>query len=80
MDLRLNDNDYHVTSVTKARVDGQEWYKYTISNKTRTSTITGQRRGTLKQVSQHAEEYSQQLNDRMKSNVGYYKSNYQKKK
>ncbi len=78
MDLPIRENDYKVTSVTRTQINEQEWYEYTISNNI--TTIKGQRQGTLKQVNQHAQEYSEQLNERLKSNTGYYKSSKQKKK
>jgi len=78
MDLPNPTNFYKVTSVTLANSKEPNWYHYTISNNT--STITGQRRGTFTQVNQHAEDYSRQLNERLRYNVGNYKSTYQKKK
>jgi len=66
--------DYQVTSVEKtdAPLDGKadNWYEYVISNAG--STITGQRQGTLKTVTQHAKEYCEQLNERMNSGASYY--------
>jgi hypothetical protein len=56
---------YKVTSVEKTpEPTGStgSWYKYVISN--RGSTITGQRCGTLKQVTKHAEDFADQLNNR----------------
>ncbi len=57
---------YQVTSVEKAdtpkTVDGRRWYRYVISNEA--STITGQRSGTLKQVTDHATMFAEQLNHR----------------
>jgi hypothetical protein len=72
MAFPISEDNYQVTSVTRADINGQEWYEYVISNST--STIKGQRQGTLKQVNKHAQEYSEQLNDRMKNNYSYYRS------
>ena len=66
--------EYQVTSVEKAdnplNGKGENWYEYVISNAG--STITGQRQGTLKQVTQHAKDYCEQLNERMNSGASYY--------
>lgn len=70
------DNDYKVTSVSRSENMDQEWYDYVISNTI--NIITGSRQGTLKQVNQHAEEYSQQLNERLRHNTSYYKKTTQK--
>ena len=75
MELPRLDKDFRVTSVTRTK---KNWYAYTISNNT--STIRGQRSGTHKQVNQHAEDYSRQLNERLRNNVGYYSSAYQQKR
>jgi len=68
------DSEYQLTSVEKTdapdKGQADNWYEYVISNAG--STITGQRQGTLKQVTQHAKEYCQQLNDRMKNGTSYY--------
>lgn len=66
--------EYQVTSVEKTENPsdgkGDSWYEYVISNAG--STITGQRPGTLKQVTQHARDYCEQLNERMNSGASYY--------
>jgi len=41
---------------------GQHWYRYVLDNGR--STITGQRRGSLKDVTAHANRYAEQLNTR----------------
>lgn len=41
---------------------GQHWYRYVLENGR--STITGQRRGSLKDVTAHANRYAEQLNTR----------------
>lgn len=41
---------------------GQHWYRYVLDNGR--STITGQRRGSLKDVTAHAHRYAEQLNTR----------------
>jgi hypothetical protein len=41
---------------------GQHWYRYILNNGR--STITGQRRGSLKDVTAHAHRYAEQLNTR----------------
>ncbi|MBD3671371.1 MAG: hypothetical protein HUJ29_11400 [Gammaproteobacteria bacterium] len=68
--------DYQVTSVTRSEViwqdKGESWYEYVISNAG--SVITGQRQGSLKEVTRHAKEYCQQLNERMNSGASYYRS------
>jgi len=42
--------------------DDQAWYRYVLENGR--STIVGQRRGTLKDVTDYATEYTEQLNER----------------
>lgn len=67
--------DYKVTSVDKTAspldTSADDWYEYIISNQD--STITGKRCGTLTQVTQYAEEYSEQLNERMNNGGSYYR-------
>lgn len=41
---------------------GQHWYRYVLDNGR--SQITGQRRGSLKDVTAHAHRYAEQLNTR----------------
>lgn len=41
---------------------GQHWYRYVLDNGR--STITGQRKGSLKDVTAHAHRYAEQLNTR----------------
>jgi len=41
---------------------GQTWYRYVLDNGR--SKITGQRRGSLKDVTAHAQRYAEQLNAR----------------
>lgn len=41
---------------------GHHWYRYVLENGR--STITGQRRGSLKDVTAHANRYAEQLNTR----------------
>lgn len=58
-------SDYVVARVEKTGVpDGAKghWYRYVLDNGR--STITGQRRGPLKEVMAHAQRYAQQLNAR----------------
>ena len=68
----LPTEDYKVTSLTRSDINGQEWYEYVISNNH--TSIKGQRRGTLKQVNQHAQEYLEQLNFRASGNYSSYRS------
>lgn len=63
---------YKVTSMIRSDINGQEWYEYTISNNH--TSIKGQRRGTLLQVNQHAQEYLEQLNWRANGNYSSYRS------
>ncbi len=42
--------------------EGGNWYRYVLDNGR--STITGQRRGSLKDVTAHAHRYAEQLNAR----------------
>ncbi len=42
--------------------EGSNWYRYVLDNGR--STITGQRRGSLKDVTAHAHRYAEQLNAR----------------
>ena len=58
-------SDYVVARVEKADVpDGAKghWYRYVLDNGR--STISGQRRGSYKDVMAHATRYAQQLNAR----------------
>lgn len=58
-------SDYVVARVEKTIVpDGAKgnWYRYVLDNGR--STITGQRKGALKEVMAHAQRYAQQLNAR----------------
>jgi len=75
MAFHLPHPDYKVTSIEKAEPatnpkDG-DWYDYVISNED--STITGRRCGTLNQVTQHAEAYSDQLNERIHNGGSFYR-------
>lgn len=58
---------FHLASVDKTAVpdgcDGDDWYRYVIENGR--STITGCRRGSLKQVTEHAKAYVEELNARV---------------
>ncbi len=57
---------YKLARVEKVNVPdagrGQHWYRYVLDNGR--STITGQRRGSLKDVTAHAHRYAEQLNTR----------------
>lgn len=68
--------DYKVTSVEKTdspldTKNAEVWYEYIISNED--STITGKRCGSLTQVTEYANEYSEQLNERMNNGGSYYR-------
>ncbi|MDH5359128.1 MAG: hypothetical protein OEX03_01135 [Gammaproteobacteria bacterium] len=68
--------DYKVTSVEKTTspldtASSDVWYEYVISNED--STITGKRCGSLTQVTSYANEYSEQLNERMNNGGSYYR-------
>jgi hypothetical protein len=56
---------YHVTSVDKAQAPGGaegDWYCYVLEGGR--SPITGLRRGTLIEVTEHAKRCAQELNER----------------
>ncbi|HEX7044989.1 MAG TPA: hypothetical protein VF203_10270 [Burkholderiales bacterium] len=55
---------YRLARVEKVEVPeaGGHWYRYVLENGR--STITGQRRGSLKDVTAHAHRYAEQLNSR----------------
>jgi len=59
-------SDFVVARVERADVPdggrGQTWYRYVLDNGR--SKITGQRRGSLKDVTAHAQRYAEQLNAR----------------
>ena len=61
-----NEVEYNVLSVEKidppAGMDGANWYRYVIGRGT--STMVGNRRGTLKQVTEHANTLASDLNAR----------------
>lgn len=61
-----NEVEYNVLSVEKteppAGMDGANWYRYIIGRGT--STMVGSRRGTLKQVTEHAKTLASDLNAR----------------
>ena len=56
---------YAVASVTKSDapegLDGEDWYSYVV--KDGRSTINGSRRGSLKQVSEYAKQFANELNE-----------------
>lgn len=60
------DVEYNVISVEKTEppegVEGTNWYRYVIGRGT--STMVGRRRGTLKQVTDHAKTLAKDLNER----------------
>jgi hypothetical protein len=60
------DRKFRVTSVEKSDppkgISGDDWYHYVISQGP--SKIMGQRPGTLKSVTEHAEEFVENLNRR----------------
>ena len=61
-----NEIEYNVLSVEKSDpptgMDGANWYRYIIGRGT--STMVGSRRGTLKQVTEHANTLASDLNER----------------
>jgi len=61
-----NEVEYNVLSVEKietpAGMEGANWYKYVIGRGS--STMVGNRRGTLKQVTEHAKCLAKDLNER----------------
>lgn len=63
---KLLDLEYKVVSVEKTEppegVDGGNWYKYIVGRGD--SSLVGSRRGTLKQVSEHADTLVEDLNAR----------------
>jgi len=65
---------YELISVDKidtpAGLEGDNWYRYILGQGT--SKIDGLRQGSLKSVTQHAEEYSKELNERIRSGGSTY--------
>ena len=61
-----NEVEYNVVSVEKTEapdgMEGANWYRYVIGRGT--STMVGSRRGTLKQVTEHAKTLASDLNAR----------------
>lgn len=57
---------YNLISIVKIDspdgLPGDDWYRYVIGENN--SKIEGLRAGSLKSVTQHAEEYARELNDR----------------
>ena len=58
---------FTISSIEKADPDQQDgsseaWYRYILENGR--STIVGQRKGTLKDVTEYATNYTEQLNER----------------
>lgn len=74
---------YHVISVDKTTtpegLPGKNWYRYVIGYGNK--TIDGSKPGTLQNVTQHAEDVAQALNDRSTSSRSTYapRQNHQKK-
>lgn len=78
--MLYNDNviwdrlEYTVISVTKTTppsdIEDGHWYKYIVGRSN--SCLTCKRRGTLKQVTQHAENLAVDLNSRRGIKVGGY--------
>lgn len=60
------DRKFRVTSIEKSKppegMDGGDWYDYVISQGP--SQISGKRPGTLESVTEHAEEFVENLNRR----------------
>jgi hypothetical protein len=70
-ELKNYDPKYYLASIEKidppeGMTDG-EWYHYVISQGT--SKIEGKRPGTLESVTEHVEEYMENLN--LRNNLGY---------
>lgn len=65
---------YELISVDKAEtpagMEGDNWYRYVLGQGT--SKIEGLRSGSLKSVTQHAENYSNELNERIRSGGSTY--------
>lgn len=63
---RTTQSMFVVSSVEKTDApdgcDGEGWYRYVLERGT--STIVGNRRGTLQQVRTHAREYAEEINNR----------------
>ncbi len=70
-DDTLEERHFAVTSVKKtnppAGESGDKWYQYVIGQGE--SAITGKRAGTLRSVTEHAEEFAENLNRR--ASLGY---------
>ncbi|MGD8742236.1 MAG: hypothetical protein PVH46_02350 [Granulosicoccaceae bacterium] len=76
------DRTYKVVAVEKteppAGIEGGDWYRYVIAREN--ETIVGNRRGTLKEVTQHANECAQNLSYRVAGGTPYWSSSARKKK
>jgi hypothetical protein len=76
------DRTYHVVTVEKTDpptgIDEGDWYQYVIARAD--ETIVGNRRGTLKEVTQHANEYAENLSARVSSGKPYWSATARNKK
>lgn len=66
--------EYTLISVEKtdppSGVEGGNWYRYIVGRGS--SSLVGKRRGTLKQVTEHAETLAEDLNSRRSLRVSQY--------
>jgi hypothetical protein len=74
------DKAYEVVSVEKTDppvgIDGGNWYRYVIALEGK--TIVGNRRGTLKQVTQYAKECAQNMSTRVARGTSSWSSRNKK--
>jgi len=74
------DKTYHVVTVEKveppAGIDDGSWYRYVIALED--ETIVGNRRGTLNQVTQYANECAENLSSRVARGTSSWSSRHKK--
>ena len=74
------DKTYHVVAVEKTEppvgIEGGNWYRYVIAQEE--ETIVGNRRGTLKQVTQYANECAENLSSRVARGTSSWSSRKKK--
>ena len=67
-----SNSQYAVVSVEKTEtpegMKGNNWHKYVIERGRGQSVVTGKKPGTLKQVTQHAKQVAEYLNNRYSKN------------
>jgi hypothetical protein len=69
---------FRVTLVEKSAVpqgaEGEDWYRYVLENKH--SAITGWRRGSRREITQHAIHCTEELNARIANGSSYHRQTW----